>query len=164
MFETSQGRSVSARPGVRGGFTLPELLIVIAMMSIMLSIAGPKINRTMIQASVRSAAVEITARITIARQAAIRRGTGAAFNMDAARTKVWVNVDQKNGTPLLLGDTLFLQQKYGVTGSGTIDAIQYDARGFANLPSDQSFGVAKGSVSKSVCVTAAGFILSGCTL
>lgn len=148
----------------RAGFTLVELMIVISMMSIVLAIAGPKITRTMTQANVRSANLEMSRRIAMARQAAIRRGRAATFMMNATHTKAWVNVTRNDGTTTLLADTLFLDVKYGVTATATVDQIAYDPRGFASLAADQTFSVTKGSVTKSVCVTAAGFILNGCTL
>jgi prepilin-type N-terminal cleavage/methylation domain-containing protein len=161
MFTTSR-RPIDLT--ARAGFTLAELMIVISMMSIVLAIAGPKITATMTQANVRSANVEMERRIAMARQAAIRRGRVATFNMNADRTKAWVNVTKNDGTTTLLADTLFLNIKYGVTASATVDQISYDGRGFASLAADQTFQVTKGSVTKSVCVTAAGFILNGCTL
>ena len=154
----------SERQAGRGGFTLPELLIVISMISIMLAIAGPKIIATMTQATVRSASTEMGKRIAIARQAAVRRGRTATFNMNAAHTKAWVNVTKNDGTTVLLGDTLFFEEKYGVTATATVNSISYDGRGFASLAAQQTFAVTKDDVTKSVCVTAAGFILNGCTL
>jgi prepilin-type N-terminal cleavage/methylation domain-containing protein len=154
----------SERQVGRGGFTLPELLIVISMISIMLAIAGPKITATMTQATVRSASMEVGKRIAIARQAAVRRGRTSTFNMNAAHTKAWVNVTKGDGTILLLGDTLFIEEKYGVAATATVNQISYDARGFASLAAQQTFAVTKDDVTKSVCVTAAGFILNGCTL
>jgi Tfp pilus assembly protein FimT len=139
-------------------------MIVISMMAIMLAIAGPKITATMTEANVRSASVEIAQRVAMARQAAIRRGRAATFNMNADRTKAWVNVTKNDGTTTLLADTLFLQKKYGVTAAATVDQIAYDGRGFASLAADQTLTVTKGSVGRTVCVTAAGFIVKGCTL
>ena len=148
----------------RAGFTLAELMIVISTMAIVMAIAAPKITASMTQANVRSANVEMSRRIAMARQAAIRRGRATTFNMNAAHTKAWVNVTKNDGTTTLLADTLFLAVKYGVTATATVDQIAYDGRGFASLAADQTFAVTKGSVTKSVCVTAAGFILNGCTL
>jgi prepilin-type N-terminal cleavage/methylation domain-containing protein len=148
----------------RAGFTLAELMIVVAMTAIVLAIAGPKITTTMTEANVRSANLEMSRRIAMARQAAIRRGRAATFNMNAGHTKAWVNVTKNDGTTTLLADTLFLGVKYGVTATATIDQIAYDGRGFASLATDQTFAVTKGSVTRSVCVTAAGFIVNGCTL
>ena len=147
----------------RRGFSLAELLVVISLMSIRLAIAGPRLGQTMLQANVRSASVELTARLALARQVAIRRGTGAVLKVSG--NKAWVDVDQ-NGAPVILRDTLFLADKYGValTYSGA-DTVRYDARGYATLTADQTFSVSKSSITKTVCVTAAGLLLSGgCTL
>jgi prepilin-type N-terminal cleavage/methylation domain-containing protein len=164
MLTSSNRTHAASLRAARAGFTLAELMIVISMMSIVLAIAGPKITATMTQANVRSASVEMSRRVAMARQAAIRRGRAATFNMNEARTKAWVNVTKNDGTTVLLADTLFLDKKYGVSASATVNQIAYDGRGFASLASDQTLTVSKGSVSKAVCVTAAGFIINGCTL
>jgi type IV fimbrial biogenesis protein FimT len=155
--------SRSAAVRRRRGFTLAEMMIVISVMSLMLAIAGPKLNRTMLQANVRSASVELQARLALARQVAIRRGSGAVLHVSA--NKAWVDVDQ-NGGPVILRDTLFLADKYGVALSYSgADSVRYDARGYATLTADQTFSVSKSSISQTVCVTAAGLLLSGgCTL
>lgn len=164
MLTTSKRTLATTGQTNRAGFTLTELLIVISMISIMLSIAGPKITQTFVEANVRSASVDVNAHVAIARQAAIRRARGAVFKMSDDRTKAWVDVDRPGTTPEILGDTLRIYDKYSVTTTATIDTIRYDARGFASLDAEQTFAVTKGSVTKSVCVTAAGFILNGCAL
>src|SRR5436305_13705447 len=92
--------SFTARPG----FTLAELMIVISMISIVLAIAGSKITATMTQANVRSASIEISKRIAMARQAAIRRGRVATFYINTDKSKAWVNVTKSDGTTTLLAD------------------------------------------------------------
>lgn len=160
---TPQDRVDGAVCRRRAGFTLTELLIVVAMMGTVLAIIGPRITRTMLAAHVRSASVDLTARLALARQTAIKRNTGAVFHV--ASGKAWVSADVSGGT-LLIGDTLSLDDRYGVSVTASIDTVRYNARGFAALGSSQTFDVAKsGASTQTVCVTAAGLILSqGCTL
>ena len=155
-------QSRGASRGLRAGFSIPELVVVMSIISIVLAMAGPKVTATIVAANVQSANVEMTARLATARQAAIRRGRGAVFHVSG--NKAWVSVDNTGGAELLR-DTLFLDDKYGVAATASIDSVRYDARGFANLAASQTFAVSKGGVARTVCVSAAGLILTGgCTL
>jgi Tfp pilus assembly protein FimT len=146
----------------RAAFTLIELLTIIVFMGLILTITAPRLARTSRDIKVRSAAVDLSARLTLARQAAISRGGESVLHY--ASDKVWVTVDS-SGTQRLLRDTLFLAQRYGVTVSASMDTIRYNTRGFARLGSSQTFAVTKAGTTHTVCVTAGGLVLSrGCTL
>ncbi len=148
--------------GARRGVSIAELLIVIITMAVIMSMAAPKVESMRNSTNVHSASFDMANRITIARQTAIRRGAETVFH--ATANKTWTNVDQ-NGTQTLIGDTLFLAQKYNVSVTSSMDTIRYSTRGFASLGSSQTYAVARSGVTQTVCVTAAGFVLSrGCTL
>ena len=143
--------------------TLIELLVVIVMTSLILMMVAPRLKGATTSANVRSASEDIATRITIARQAAIRRGRDAVFH--SAGTKVWTMIVNSNGSMTALGDTVFLTSKYGVSMTTSVDSIRYNARGFANLGSSKTFEISKSGVTQTVCVTAAGLVLQhGCTL
>jgi prepilin-type N-terminal cleavage/methylation domain-containing protein len=167
MVPASTHPATIARPrrtvaGARAGFTLMEMLLVISVSSLMLAIAGPRMVRTMARENVRAASVQLTERLVIARQTAIRRNGGAVLHV--ASGKVWVAADNGTATPLPVGDTLYLS-RFGVTATASIDTVRFDARGFSNLGASQTFVVTKDSQSQTVCVTAAGLMLGeGCTL
>jgi prepilin-type N-terminal cleavage/methylation domain-containing protein len=149
---------------LRRGFTLIEMLVVIVMTALILTIVAPKLSAVTTSTSVRSAAFELANRVALARQVAIRRGASTAFHYDA--NKVWVTSDQ-NGTQTLVGDTLYLAKKYNVSvvSSRDTNSIVYSTRGFASLGSSATYAVARSGVTQTVCVTAAGLVLSrGCTL
>jgi Tfp pilus assembly protein FimT len=144
--------------------TLIELLIVIVVTTLILAMVAPKLSAVTTSTSVQSAAYDLSNRIALARQLAIRRGSMTAFHYDA--NKVWVTADQ-NGTQTLVGDTLFLDKKYSVSVTASLDtvSIQYSTRGFASLGSSATYQVTRNNVSQTVCVTAAGLVLAhGCTL
>lgn len=146
----------------RRGVSIAELLIVIIMMAVIMSMAAPKIEGMRNSTNVHSASFDMANRITIARQVAIRRGAETVFH--ATANKTWINIDQ-NGSQTIIGDTLFLAQKYNVALTSSVDTIRYSTRGFASLGSSQTYQVARSGVTQTVCVTAAGFVLSrGCTL
>jgi Tfp pilus assembly protein FimT len=149
-------------PVRRAAFTLIELLTIIVFMGLILVITAPRLSRTSRDIKVRSAAVDLSARLALARQAAISHGGESVLHY--AGEKVWVTVDS-SGTQLLLRDTLFLAQRYGVTVAASMDTIRYNTRGFARLGSSQTFALTKAGTTQTVCVTAGGLVLSrGCTL
>jgi Tfp pilus assembly protein FimT len=155
--------SNSSRRFARQAMTLIELLVVIVMTSLILMMVAPRLRGATTSANVHSASADIATRITIARQSAIRRGRDAVFHYSG--TKAWTMIVNSNGTMTALGDTVFLTSKYGVSMTPSVDSIRYNARGFANLGSSQTFQLSKSGVSQTVCVTAAGLVLQrGCTL
>ena len=147
----------------RSAMTLIELLVVIVMTALILMMLAPRLRAVTTSADVRSASADVATRITIARQSAIRRGRDAVFHY--AGTKAWTMIVNSGGTMTALGDTVFLTSKYGVSMATSVDSIRYNARGFANLGSSQTFELSKLGVTQTVCVTAAGLVLQrGCTL
>jgi len=155
--------SSRSRHRARQAMTLIELLVVIVMTALILMMVAPRLRAVTTNADVRAASGDVATRITIARQAAIRRGRDAVFHY--AGTKAWTMIVNSNGTMTALGDTVFLTSKYGVSMTTSVDSIRYNARGFANLGSSQTFDITKSGVSQTVCVTAAGLVLQhGCTL
>jgi len=155
--------SYSSRSSARPAMTLIELLVVIVMTALILMMVAPRLKAVTTSSDVRSASADIATRITIARQAAIRRGRDAVFHY--AGTKAWTMIVNSNGSMTALGDTVFLTSKYGVSMTVSTDSIRYNARGFASLGSSQTFELSKSGVTQTVCVTAAGLVLQrGCTL
>jgi Tfp pilus assembly protein FimT len=152
----------SPRVGTRRGMTLIELLLVIVTTSLILAILAPRMSVVATSASVQSAAFDMANRIAFARQVAIRRGTSTVFHH--ASNKAWVTTDQ-SGTQTVVGDTLFLAEKYNVSVTSSVDTIRYSARGFASLGSSQTYQLVRSGKTQTVCVSAAGLVLSrGCTL
>ena len=138
------------------------MLTIVVMIGMLLLIAAPRLSRAARTANVQSAAVDINSRLAMARQNAISRGSESILRRSG--NKLWVDVDQ-NGTFTLLRDTLFLEQRYGVSLTATMDTIRYNTRGFARLGASQTFQVTKNGETHTVCVTASGLVLPrGCTL
>ena len=147
---------------LRQGLTLVELLLVIVVMGVILMVTAPKLSGITTNVNVRGASPELTRRLAIARQTAIRRGSVAVLHV--AGDKAWLMVDNK-GTQSVVGDTLRFADKYRVTVTATLDSVRYNARGFANLGSTQTFTIVKDDVTEKVCVTGSGMMLGrGCRL
>jgi len=143
--------------------TLIELLVVIVMTALILMMVAPRLRAVTTSADVRAASADVSNRLTIARQSAIRRGRDAVFHY--AGTKAWIMIVDQGGSMSAVGDTVFLTSKYGVSMTTSVDSIRYNARGFANLGSSKTFEISKSGVTQTVCVTAAGLVLQhGCTL
>lgn len=63
----------------RGGFTLPELLAVLAIMSVVAGLAAPRMNGFVVRQRVRGALNVLAGDIAYARMAAVRSGRGAVL-------------------------------------------------------------------------------------
>ena len=73
-----------ARPNGSTGFTLIEVLIVLAILAIVTSVAMPRLLRTQGAAQMRSAALEVAAGLRKTRSLAIGSGHAAVFAIDTA--------------------------------------------------------------------------------
>ena len=147
---------------LRRGLTLVELLLVIVVMGVVMMITAPKLRGISTNTSLRGASQELTMRLALARQTAIRRGAATILHLE--NDKAWLMVE-KNGTETIAGDTLRFVNKYGVYLTASTNTVRYNARGVASMGSTQTFTVTKDGATQKVCVTGAGMMLGrGCTL
>ena len=161
MMTDSVHTRMNAR-ALRRGLTLVELLLVIVIMGVIMMITAPKLRGISTNTSLRSASQELTMRLALARQTAIRRGAVAVLHL--SNDKAWLMIE-KNGSQSVSGDTLRFVKKYGVYLSATIDTVRYNPRGVASMGSTQTFTVTKDGATQKVCVTGAGMMLGrGCSL
>ena len=161
MMTDSMHIRINAR-ALRRGLTLVELLLVIVIMGVVMMITAPKLRGIGTSTSLRSASQELTTRLAMTRQVAIRRGAVAVLRLE--NDKVWLMVE-KNGVETVSGDTLRLATKYGVYLTPSTNMVRYNPRGVASLGSTQTFTLTKDGSTQKVCVTGAGMMLGrGCSL
>jgi prepilin-type N-terminal cleavage/methylation domain-containing protein len=143
----------------RQGYSLAEVLIVIAIIGIVSGLALPKLARMRDKTKVYAATERFTRSIFAARQSAIQRGKHAYFKSKS--NKIWVIVDTTgtNADSVIVNRELDMSETYGVTVTpSTLVSIEYDPRGIATQASKQSFGfthTASGYVD-SLCVSKLG--------
>lgn len=151
---------------LRRGFTLVEMLIVVAVMSILALFAAPKFEGLYEANRLASARQEVTTAIATARAAAIQKGRPSTLSITG--NQLTVTVTNSSGTQTTVIPRSPLDTLYGVRVSGTATTLAFDPRGFLTT----SLGAGIGKVylsaltrSDSVCFTATGQIIPrGCTL
>jgi prepilin-type N-terminal cleavage/methylation domain-containing protein len=124
------------RPGrlhPKFGYTLAELLIVVAIMGIVTAISVPRLGKIRDQAQLQGATTRFTRAVFAARQAAIQRGKHAFFKHESNAIMVYVDTVGDGSQSIIITPSLDLTTQYGVTvesPSGTT-LIEYDPRGIA---------------------------------
>jgi prepilin-type N-terminal cleavage/methylation domain-containing protein len=142
------------RRAPRRGFTLPEILIVIVMISVLAIVAIPRFANTNAKRHMESARMRVTAALATARQAAIQKGQPVTFMIKAHRVTVSAGPDTiMTRVPL---DTLYQVRVSNVTDPYT---IEFSSRGFARLSSSATIVLKRNGVSdESVVVTTTGMV------
>ena len=139
----------------RSGFTLPEMLIVVVMISVLALFAIPRFANINGKRHMESARMRIGAALVTARQAAIQKGQTVRFSITSHRVKVQaLGTDTTNLVSPVPLDTL-----YKVKTDADI-TIEFSSRGFANLStSGAKIYLTRADVGKdSVSVTKTGMV------
>jgi prepilin-type N-terminal cleavage/methylation domain-containing protein len=111
----------------RRGFTLPEILIVIVMISVLALVAVPRFAVANGRRHMQSARMRVAAAFATARAAAIQRGDTA--NVVIASNRVTVTSGNANLMSPVPLDTLYSVRVGGISDPYT---VTFSARGFAS--------------------------------
>jgi prepilin-type N-terminal cleavage/methylation domain-containing protein len=119
----------------RRGFTLPEILIVVVMISILALVAVPRFATANGRRHMESARMRVAAALATARAAAIQKGEPVRFILGSDS----VIVRRRDGVTGLVSPvpiyTLYKVRASWDAGFGTPLQVDFNARGFATLPS-----------------------------
>lgn len=143
------------RSRLRRGFTLPEILIVIVMISVLSLVAIPRFANANAKRHMESARMRIATSIATARAAAIQKGQTVRFNITSNRVTVQATgSDATNLVSPVPLDTLYKVEAQ--SGDITID---FSSRGFANLGARTVITLSRPGLSNdSVVVTKTGMV------
>ena len=143
---------------LRSGFTLPEILIVIVMISLLALVAIPRFATANGKRHMESARMRVAAGLATARAAAIQKGEPVRFQITSNRVTVLRlagSTDLISPVPL---DTLY---KVTVGNVGDPFNVDFSGRGFAtNLGSNKTIRLRRSGVADdSVVVTITGMVM-----
>lgn len=144
----------------RAGISTAELIIVVAIMTIVMAIGIPRFTQQTNGTDVRAARDQVAAYLATARAAAIQRGKDARFTLKA--DTIAVERDQGGGVWVNVRQPRSLGRAYSVTVASNpsgLTQITYNSRGTAKaLAATQRIVVTKSTKKDSVCVTRFGMI------
>lgn len=124
----------------RRGFSLPEILIVIVMISLLALVAIPRFATVNARRHMESARMRVAAGLATARQGAIQKGQTVKFRMNAHRVTVFVVTGAGPNDTLNLMSPVPLDTLYDIRTrvsdtNGTVDdlVIDFTSRGYASI-------------------------------
>jgi prepilin-type N-terminal cleavage/methylation domain-containing protein len=132
------------------GTSLIELVVALAVLSIVLLVAVPASAALRDRASVRSATTELAAALALARSAAVAEARVTAVGLDTAAGSAIV---------LTPADTLIelpLFARYGVGMSATRDSIAYGPTGRGYGAANTTITLRRGSASDTIVISRLG--------
>lgn len=143
----------------KAGFSMIEILLVIAVIGILSAIAIPSFRTARASAELSGAANRFSRTVGVARQAAIMRGKRSYFKSENGT--VWVVVDTGGsvGDSVVIVPAFPLDSVYNLTAitPGEQAVIEFDPRGVSTQPSQKVFYFEHASgIRDSLCVSKLG--------
>jgi len=142
----------------RRGYTLAELLIVVAIIGIITAVSIPRLANLKDRGELSSATTRVARAVMAARQAAIQRGHRAYFKSN--NNTVWVMMDTL-GTGV---DSVIVSLPFNIKTAHNVDVsptglvtIEYDPRGVATQSAKRSFVFThRAGLRDSICISKLG--------
>jgi prepilin-type N-terminal cleavage/methylation domain-containing protein len=157
-----------ARPRpAHAGFTMVELLLVIAMVGAVVAIAMPRMRSFRDSSAVRSARLQLGTAVEAARGAAVQRGRTARVRVRGDSVIVFADTGGASGPStgtftVLATIALRKEHQVRVTLASPGDTmIGYDSRGLTSprLANTRIYVIERGAFRDSVCVSRLGMLL-----
>ena len=148
--------SKNANSSARGGFSLFEMLIVVAILGIMATMVGPAMSRIVRHNRVNRAATVIASDLQNAFAVAARQREPVRIQADAA-SRSYQFIDRKSGA------VLRIRTFYGDTSEYRLTKLEFSPTTIDVFPSGVSsakvtIDLANGDYSKQITASTAGFI------
>jgi prepilin-type N-terminal cleavage/methylation domain-containing protein len=131
-------------------FTLPELMLVLAVAGILLGIALPPLSRTMDRINVQAAAAHLVAAHQRARIMAITRGQVLTLSIDSAV----LTIAPKAGVPTLWSEPG--PAAGAVSLGGPTRRFTFSPQGFTLGVSNASLHLSRGSATRTILISRLG--------
>jgi prepilin-type N-terminal cleavage/methylation domain-containing protein len=135
---------------MRRGFTLPELMLILAVTGILLAIAIPQLSRAMDRIEVQAATAHLVAAHQRARMMAITRGQVLTLSVDSAELRI---------APASGGVALWSEAgpaTAGVSLAGPTRHFTFSPEGFTLGLSNASLLLTRGSSTRTVVISRLG--------
>lgn len=130
----------AGRPASAGqaGFTLLELMVVVALSALILGLAAPAMDGLVARQRMRSASFNLVSDLTLARSESLKRGAGVQLQPASAP-------DWRNGWRLVASNGDLVAQRNPLGGSVQVltapTSVNFDARGMVDATTPVRFGL-----------------------
>ena len=124
-------------PMKESGFTLMEVIIVVAFVSLLAGVAFPRIAGVQSRFAVRGAVTAFMSAHSLTRATAIRAGGVAELHIDATNDRFWIEVDTTlagSGVMDTIGNVVDVGGQ-GLTLSSTQSLLCFEGRGMPSTAS-----------------------------
>lgn len=119
----------------RRGFTLLEVIIVMALMAIVAAMGAPRLSAALTRRETSTAADRFVSAHSLARATAVRYGRVAQLHIDASTKRFWVDVDTSGAGRNQRATIWYVRNldAEGLTMTSNRSLLCFDARGIATV-------------------------------